>query len=148
MTIVNLITDYLSAVDDCLALFDQKFGRRDLVRAWKEGVVPQTGELSDGIEYQMHGVGCAVEYADHDVDFDFANQHEVGFDAWRLWRYAKQFPKRYPDYQHRAAVEAEMAQSLSAGTISRIETNYPGESNDKLLRLNERNCMARLSRIM
>jgi|EndMetStandDraft_7_1072992.scaffolds.fasta_scaffold19342_3 hypothetical protein len=135
MTIANLITDYLSAVEECLVLFEQKFGRRDLVRAWREGVIPQAGELADGIEYQMHGIGCGVEYTDHDVDFDFANQHEVGVDAWRLWRYAKQFPKVYPHYQECDAVEAALAEGLSNGTISRAESEYPGESNDKLLRL-------------
>lgn len=136
MTIVDLITDYLSAVEKCLALFDQKFGRRDLVRARRERVIPQSGKLSDDIEYQMHGFGCAVEYADHDVDFDFANQHEVGVDAWRLWRYAKQFPDRYPGYQELAAVEVVLAEAISDGTVSRIETRYPGESNDNMLRLN------------
>ncbi len=137
MTIANLITDYLLAVEECLALFDQRFGRRDLVRAWREGVIPQTGELADGIEYQMHGVGCGVEYTDHDIDFDFANKHEVGVDAWRLWRYAKQFAELYPDYQERDAVEAALAAGLSDGTISRMESKYPGEGNDKLLRLSE-----------
>ncbi|HZF42706.1 MAG TPA: hypothetical protein VEZ48_04800 [Sphingomonadaceae bacterium] len=137
MTIANLITDYLSAVEKCLVLFDRKFGRRDLVRAWREGAIPQTGELAGGIEYQMHGVGCGVEYTDHDVDFDFANQHEVGFDAWRLWQYSTQFPDLYPDYQERDAVEAALAEGLSGGIISRVESKYPGESNDKLLRLSK-----------
>lgn len=135
MTIVDLITDYLSAVEKCLMLFDQKFGRRDLIRAWRERAIPQRGKLSDGIEYQMHGFGCAVEYTDHDVDFDFANQHEVGVDAWRLWLYAEQFPDRYPGYQELAAVEAALAEGLADGTISRIESRYPGESNDNMLRL-------------
>ncbi|QZP08484.1 hypothetical protein [Caenibius sp. WL] len=134
---LNLITDYLTAVEECLDLFDQKFGRRDLIRAWREGAIPQQGELPGGVEYQMHGVGCAVEYADHDVDFDFANQHEVGFDAWRLWLYAEQYPERYPAYQARDAVEAALAECLSNGAIRRVESRYPGESNDRLFELSK-----------
>ncbi len=84
----------------------------------------------------MHGVGCGVEYADHFVDFDFANQHEVGVDAWRLWRYAKQFPDLYPDYRELDFVESALAEALSQGTVSPIETQYPGESNDHMFRLN------------
>lgn len=137
MAIVNLIIDYLRAVEECLLLFDRKFGRRDLVRAWREGVIPQTGELAQGIEYQMHGVGCSVEFGDHYVDFDFASQHNVGFDAWRLWQYANQFPNRYVAYQEHAAVKAALADCLLNGAVRPVEPGYRGESNDGLLRLSE-----------
>lgn len=85
----------------------------------------------------MHGVGCRVEFPDHEIDFDFANGQEVGFDAWRLWVYAGQFPERYPEYQKRHAVEVALAECCSDGTISRIECKYPGEGNGRLFRLRE-----------
>lgn len=138
MTIEKLITGYLSAVEKCLVLFDHKFARRDLVRAWREGAIPQAGKLAEDIEYQMHGVGCSVEYADHNVDFDFASQHEVGFDAWRLWQYSTQFPDLYPHYQDREAIEAALAERLSGGSISPVEKKNLGEGNDKLLRVSEK----------
>lgn len=134
---LNLITDYLSTVEECRILFDQKFGRRDLIHAWREGVIPQQGELRSGVEYQMHGVGCAVEYTDHLVDFDFANQDEVGFDAWRLWLYAEQYPERYPEYQAYDAIEAALMECLSSGAIRRVESQYPGESNNRLFKMSE-----------
>jgi hypothetical protein len=136
MTIRDLIKDYLSAVDGCLYLFNEKFGRRDIVRAWKEGVIPQSGELSANASYRMHGVGCAVEFPEYDVDFDFAKQDEVGFDPWRLWRYAKQFPRTYPDYQELTAVEAAVAGAVADMTVSRMEGASIGESNDNLFQLN------------
>ena len=135
MTLTILIADYLQQVEKCLALFETKFGRRDLVRAWREGVVPQTGELAEGIVYQMHGVGCGVEYPDYDVDFDFATRDEVGFDAWRLWMFANQFPNRYPEYQDRTAVEAAVDALLAEGTATRVDYEFPGEVNSKLLML-------------
>ncbi|WP_372501208.1 hypothetical protein P7L66_05955 (plasmid) [Tistrella mobilis] len=133
---MGLIVNYLSEVEECLILFEKKFGRRDLVRAWRCGAISQKGLLTNDIVYCMHGVGCVVEYPDHEVDFDFANQDEVGFDAWRLWRYAKQFPNLYPEYQKLAAVEAAIADGLSSGTINRIESKYPGEGNSSLFKLN------------
>jgi hypothetical protein len=54
--IVSLIREYLLAVEQCLSLFERKYGRRDLVRAWREGVISQVGELADGISYQMASV--------------------------------------------------------------------------------------------
>ncbi|WP_372006069.1 hypothetical protein P7L74_12645 [Tistrella mobilis] len=133
--ITELVVKYLSEIEECLVLFEKKYNRRDLVRAWRSGAIPQNENLTAGITYSMHGVGCTVEYNDHEVDFDFANRYEVGFDAWRLWRYAKQFPDLYPQYQSLPAVEAAVADGLSKGTISGIDNKYSGEGNSSLFRL-------------
>jgi hypothetical protein len=132
MAIEQLIADYLQQAEKCLSLFAGKFGRRDLVRAWREHVVPQAGELAKGVDYHMHGVGCAVEFPDYEVDFDFASSSQVGFDVWRLWRFAKQFPERYPEYQEEAAIENAVNECIVAGTITRAATDYPGEANERL----------------
>jgi hypothetical protein len=101
------------------------------MKAAGEGVLPRSGELSDGVEYQLHGIGCRVEFPDYEVDFDFASSVDVGFDAWRLWIYAEQFPDRYPDYQERAAVEAALADLVAAGAAR------PFGGNSNLFRLDE-----------
>lgn len=132
MNIEQVIAEYLQQVEKCLSLFESKFGRRDLVRAWRERAIPQAAELAEGIEYHMHGVGCAVEFSDYDVDFDFASPDQAGFDAWRLWLFAKQFPERYPEYQDREVVESALNRLIEAGAIARALANYPGEANDKL----------------
>lgn len=134
-TFEDLITDYLQQVENCLVLFEAKFERRDLIRAWREGVIPLTGELADGLEYNMHGYGCAVEYPDYDVDFDFAAPDKVGFDAWRLWRFANQFPERYLDYQELSAVEAAVDAIVTDGVAARVADAYPGEANGNLFLL-------------
>ena len=132
MAIEKVISEYLQQVEKSLILFEGRFGRRDLVRAWREKIIPQEGELAEGIEFRMHGVGCAVEFPAYDVDFDFASRDRVGFDAWRLWLFAKQFPDRYPLYQDREAIVAALAERIDAGAIARVEANYPGEANDNL----------------
>jgi uncharacterized protein DUF6896 len=120
--LLGLIGDYLRAVEECLCLFDSKFGRRDLVRAKWAGDISQHGRLSKDAEYHLHGIGCTVEFLDHEVDFDFANlEGDVGFDAWRLWRYAKQFPDQYPSYQEEAAIKGALAVALTRGVISRFD---------------------------
>ena len=131
----DLIADYLQQVESCLAIFEAKFGRRDLIRAWREGILPPTGELADGVKFHIHGVGCSVEKSDYDIDFDFATRDEVGFDAWRLWRFAKQFPTRYPDYQERSAVEAGLDNIVMSNMAARVPVTHPGETNSKLFKL-------------
>jgi hypothetical protein len=132
MAIEQVISEYLQQVEKSLTLFEGRFGRRDLVRAWRESIIPQEGDLAEGIEFRMHGFGCAVEFPDYDVDFDFVSLDQVGFDAWRLWLFAKQFPHRYPQYQDREAIVDALAERLDAGAITRVEANYPGEANDNL----------------
>ncbi|WP_156420450.1 MULTISPECIES: DUF6896 domain-containing protein [unclassified Sphingopyxis] len=128
---MELINDYMEAVEKALTMFEKTFGRRDLIKAWREGTIPQTGELSGGVEYQMHGIGCWVNLPEGEVDFDFAYSNHVGFDTWRLWSYAKHSQNRYPDYQNQADIERALADASAAGVIEPFE-NYP-----RLLRLTE-----------
>jgi len=131
--IVELINDYMGAVEKALTLFEKAFGRRDLVKAWREGSMPPTGELSGGVEYQMQGIGCWVNLPEGEVDFDFAYSNDVGFDAWRLWSYAEHAQNRYPDYQKKEDVERALAEALAAGVVEPFE-QYP-----RLMRLAESN---------
>lgn len=132
MSVEMLISDYLDEVERCLFFFETKFGRRDLIRAWREGFVPVRGELTEGVKYQMHGVGCAVEFPTHEVDFDFASAEEVGFDAWRLLMYAEQFPNKYPEYQGERLIESALLECLQEGLIVHADAPYIGEANRNL----------------
>ncbi|MBD9597771.1 hypothetical protein IB270_33645 [Ensifer sp. ENS05] len=116
-----LARNYLAEVEGCLELFEGKFGRRDIIKAWREGTLEREGLLNDTIAYQLHGRGCQVEFADHDVDFDFMDwDGTVGFDAWKLWTYARQFPERYPKLTSNADVEQELQLSIKAGEIKAV----------------------------
>jgi hypothetical protein len=116
-------------------LLEEKLGRRDLIKAWREGEIPKEGQLGDGISYKLHGVGCFVEFPDYDVDFDFAGEAEVGFDAWRVWSHVQQFPQRYPQYPTRAAIEKLMDECLAAGVIEPVEPGLASQTNPELFRL-------------
>lgn len=129
--LVELIDDYMGAVERSLLMFEKTFGRRDLIKAWREGIIPQTGQLPGGVEYQMHGIGCWVDLPEGEVDFDFAYSDDVGFDTWRLWSYAKHFQNRYPAYRKQEDIERALTEALVAGVVQPIE-NYP-----RLLRLTE-----------
>ncbi|WP_155956593.1 hypothetical protein [Rhizobium sp. CF080] len=118
---LHLVHEYVAEVKMCIDLFDQHFGRKDIVRAWREGKLPQTGILPGNIRYQIHGKGCQVEFATHDIDFDFADwEGNFGFDAWKLWLFASQFPEKYPQLQHQGIVEEEMKRYVLNGSISAI----------------------------
>jgi hypothetical protein len=130
MIFLQLIEDYLNAVEQCLDLFEDRFGRRDLMIAFREGVFSRTGELKEGVEYSIHGIGCRVLFADDlMVDFDYASELEIGFDAWRLWLYAGHFPKRYAGFLELEAVELAFHRVAAEGKI------VPFEPNGRLHRL-------------
>lgn len=132
MNVKRLVEDYMAAVEECLVLFERKFGRRDLMKAASEGLIAKSGALADGVEYDLHGIGCRVEFSEREVDFDFATpEGDVGFDAWRLLIFAERFPEQYPEYQEKASVERALADLVASGMVTPIG----GHSN--LLRLHE-----------
>lgn len=86
--VVSLISDYMRDVRIINDLFAKKYQRKDLLRAWREKVIPQYGIIGDNIEYGFHGIGCCVVFPDREVDFDFGPENRIdGFDLWRLTIY-------------------------------------------------------------
>lgn len=75
-TIVDLITDYQSNVEQVIHAFKQEFNRIDLLTAWKsDKIFPKIGKLTKYHikSYSFHGIGLAVDFEDNtSVDFDFA----------------------------------------------------------------------------
>jgi hypothetical protein len=124
--LITVIQEYQREVDDGLALFEQQVGRRDLIAAWREGILEKSGVLKDGTEYEFHGVGCCLFFNDHEIDFDFSvGERSDGFDSWKLWRYAKQFPDRFPRYQSKSEVEKDFGGLVAAGMIVQL---FPAQS--------------------
>jgi len=112
--IITLIQDYLSAVADAVARVQKDIGA-DLVRQGPGGGrFPRFGNLSDGSEYQFHGIGLSVESGDIDVNFDFGTGGRYdGFDAWSLWCFAKQQLDRYPTFQDKEDVDEALRHLIS-----------------------------------
>lgn len=124
--LVDVIQQYHYEVDQAVGLLEKQIGRRDLIAAWREGVLEKIGLLKDGTEYEFHGVGCCLTFSDHEVDFDFSVDGRFdGFDSWKLWRYAKQFPDRFPSYQNKSEVERDFSELVAAGMVVQL---YPTQS--------------------
>lgn len=117
-TLKEAILDYLQAVKNGLNLFDQKFGTKDILAAWRKGALPKEGQLSDEAEYELHGVGCHIFFPEFDIDFDFApNGRSDGFDLWRLWKYVRQFEERFPELQDKQRLEIEFETMKKNATV-------------------------------
>lgn len=122
----EVIAEYLQAVEKGLKLFDQKAGRRDILAAWHEGVLPREGGLLDDVEYKLHGIGCWISFQGYEIDFDFSpDGRSDGFDLWRLGKYVKQFPERFPMFQKTEQLEVAFEQLKQCGVIVQI---YPQQS--------------------
>jgi hypothetical protein len=122
MSLIDLIRDYTLRTEAAVAQLRSELGVDDLLDGWHRNEFPQRGRLRDGSEYQFHGIGCSVEQGEVDLDFDFgADGRTGGFDAWRLWRFATQFPDRYPNFQQRHVVELAIQSMVSEGAVCTSE---------------------------
>lgn len=66
---------------------------QDVLRAWHDGTIPKSGNVTDIIEYELHGIGCFVFFPDREVNFDFGPELWAdGFDLWRLKDYLNNRP--------------------------------------------------------
>lgn len=120
----SLIFDFLSAVETSLQLLEDKFGSRSLHQLWHDKKIAQRGEIFKGVSYQLHGNGCMIEYPEHCVDFDFGpNGRTDGFDAWRLYNYACEFPQKYVKYTNVATVESELNQYIQKDMVKKIDNS-------------------------
>lgn len=119
--LINVIQAYQKEIHDGLEAFERQIGRRDLIRAWREGLLEKSGALIDGTKYEFHGIGCCLSFNDHEVDFDFSSDSRPdGFDLWRLWRYAKQFPDRFSRYQNKSEVQKDFNELIAASMVVRL----------------------------
>jgi hypothetical protein len=119
-----LIFDFLSAVEASLKLLEDKFGSRSLHQLWHDNKIAQRGEIFKGVSYQLHGNGCMIEYPEYCVDFDFGpNGRTDGFDAWRLYNYACEFPEKHAKYTNFATVESELNQYIQENMVKKMDNS-------------------------
>lgn len=117
--LLKLINEYLGSVEQGMKLFDGEIGRRDVLFAWHKGQLAQTGYLPGDVEYELHGVGCFFSFPDFDVDFDFGpGGRSDGFDLWRLGKYVRQFPDKYPSLLNKGSLEMAFEELGRDGLIA------------------------------
>ena len=116
----KVVDDYLSAVEVAVSLFKQEIGETAPLKAWHDGQLPQTGKLSDEIEYQFHGIGCLLIFSDYEVDFDFGPEGRIdGFDLWRLNGYLGSCKDKYSGYSEEQ-LKNDFAAAVSSGEIYKL----------------------------
>jgi hypothetical protein len=117
-----LIADYQRRVASFVAAAQKRYGRDDLLAAWRDGSIPETGMLDDPrkTRFRFHGCGCRVESVDGEVNFDFGpdGRHE-GFDGWRLNIFAQRRKQEYPHFQRLEIVESVLGELVTDGEVCR-----------------------------
>jgi len=120
-TLEDLIKDFLSKVQKGTTLLQEKFGTRNILRLWRSGQIERCGEVNGGVEYELHGIGCAIHFPNESVDFDYGSNNRIdGFDEWRLYMYATDRPLKYKKYTDMKFLESEFQTYIDAGRIEKM----------------------------
>jgi hypothetical protein len=120
----NLITDFLSKVDSGTELLLKKFGTRNILRLWRSKEIERCGQITTGIRYELHGVGCAIHFPSESVDFDYGSNNRIdGFDVWRIYIYASDRPSIYQKYCDKKTVEKEFKEYIASGRIEKMSAS-------------------------
>ncbi|AQT93965.1 MULTISPECIES: DUF6896 domain-containing protein [Pseudomonas] len=120
-TLENLIAEYLTQVKKATDLLEQAFGTKNILRLWHSKKIPRRGFVTDGVTYELHGIGCSVYLSEICVDFDYGpNERVDGFDPWRLYMYACEVPCRYKKYTNKDSLERDFSEYLKKGKAQKI----------------------------
>ena len=94
-----------------------------MLRAWHDGDIPQSGSVTDTIEYELHGIGCCIFFPDREIDFDFGPElSSDGFDLWRLKKYLNKRPD-ISKYLSIEGLEATFNNLVISGKIGKTYQN-------------------------
>lgn len=124
-SIEKLINKYLEKANACASAMNAYCDGIHPIRAYRERKISAKGDIEKPVQlkYSIHGVGCHFSFNDCEVDVDFdLNGECAGFDAWRLWLYAKSLSieAQWPLQR----IEMEMSKLLKLGTIQPV-TDLP-----------------------
>jgi len=122
LTIIDLIHDYMRAAEDGIREMKRSFGATNLLRARRENLLPTQGTAQGKatLKFSFHGVGCAVTTEHYVVDFDFDENGEcAGFDAWRLWQFAKSRTGYYGSIESQDAITSSLEDLKKSGRVGK-----------------------------
>lgn len=120
--IVILIEDYLRATESCVQETQRFFEVPNLLRARRENRIPAQGSIEGKarFKFSFHGVGCSFASDQFSVDVDFDECGAcAGFDAWRLWQFAKSQPGRYGQLENQDIIRRNLVALETAGRVVR-----------------------------
>ncbi len=91
----DLIRNYVKDAAQVIAALRTSFGCRNLTAAVTSTQIPRLGEIHHeilgAISFQFHGRGCFASVGSLKIDIELCGDSDIiGFDAWRLCRYASE----------------------------------------------------------
>lgn len=116
----KLINLYIDDASRIIQYMIDAWKTSDLLTAWRSGEKPPSGSvpLPDGqiVTYRFHGRGCYFTLDDLRIDVELCEDAEtIGFDSWRLLRYAEETLNRKDIEQD--DIEDELKQRVANGTL-------------------------------
>jgi len=126
--LLKLIHEYQAKVLEAASLFEKykSVSQTKLMRARFEGL-PTDGFLDPEktIEYYFHGIGCCVTFSNVRVDWDFGHNGRIdGFDAWRLWIFAKEGTDSFPELKQKEVLDKVFKEAETQGIIHTPFKNF------------------------
>jgi hypothetical protein len=95
-------------------------GCKNVLRAANVGEFPREGKFHGfgGGEYYIHGCGCRVIAKELEIDFDFDASGDIsGFDAWKLYDYARNHAEAYGWVTTRDKFEILIKLQIKSGSL-------------------------------
>ena len=83
--------------------------------------IPQSDVLESEppTKYFLHGIGCKLDLPSGPIDWDFGHQSRInGFDAGRLWYFAKERQEQFPDLPDQKSFAVLFAEAISNGIVA------------------------------
>lgn len=121
--IIGLLRRYLECAEQIAQELRSELGVTDLIAGVNSGAIQRRGSCKSfgGGEYYFHGVGCRVNAAEIELDFDFGpNGSLPGADPWKLYSFADAHAEAYPWLPTREGFDAEIKQLIERGALRRL----------------------------
>lgn len=121
--ILPLLHRYLEFAQQLADELSSSFGVLDLTAAANSGLIPRSGACSSfgGGKYFFHGVGCRVEAAEIEIDFDFGPHGTLpGADPWKLFNFAYSHAEAYDWLPPREKFNQGIERLIERGFLYRV----------------------------
>jgi hypothetical protein len=122
--ILDLLKSYIECAEQIAQELRAKLGVMDLLAAANSGAIPRQGICKSfgGGEYYFHGVGCRVQTAEVEIDFDFGQNGCIpGADPWKLYSFADAHVDAHPWLPSRPVFDQEVRRLVDAGVLCRVD---------------------------
>jgi hypothetical protein len=116
--LAELIRDYQEKVREAIALLEAAGIPRPRSNVeWAASHDPGRLSLDGGFSFYKHGFGCSVDGPAWGVDFDFGAEGQIdGFDAWRLYDFARNDLARY-GFASENEIASAVAETANLGDL-------------------------------